>query len=278
MPAQLSRGIASTHTHAGASSALSQPVQLRIAVMMQGSMARSLSNCWSSCSLRCAPQRNATRSRRLTHTVKAIGWDPEGILSAPVGNHIQRRTFQKQVEQDKDLAAKVEAEQQRLREELIQKRESRVLPTTPQQAVEYFLDTEGSEMEFEVARCRPMLTKDFFQFLEREITSERLAATPNEDRLAELSILQQYLEEVVEAVDKATSTIAAPAERLRTLLMSKDKAATLYEMAGNNEIDQDLIKLLEQNIAGAQAAGNEDAVTFLTKIANAARKFVMTSV
>ncbi len=44
---------------------------------------------------------------------------------------------------------------------------------------------------------------------------------------------------------------------------------------GNNEIDQPLIELLEQNIEGASMAKNEDAVKFLTKVRDAARKFVL---
>lgn len=107
-----------------------------------------------------------------------------------------------------------------------------------------------------------------------------------------MSILQQYVEEALAALDAVTKTMTAPADRLRRLLTAKDKAAMLYEMAGtcrvaavvsathacagNNEIDQPLIELLDQNIAGASMASNEDAVKFLTKIRDAARKFVLT--
>lgn len=35
--------------------------------------------------------------------------------------------------------------------------------------VEYLLDTEGDEMTFEVARCRPLLTEDFFTYLKDQI-------------------------------------------------------------------------------------------------------------
>lgn len=123
--------------------------------------------------------------------------------------------------------------------------------------------------------------------------TERLGSNPDEERVAELSMLQQYLEEALAALDAVTKTMTAPADRLRRLLTAKDKAAMLYEMAGawrawlcvglptpcatgNNEIDQPLIELLDQNIAGASMANNEDAVVFLTKIRDAARKFVLT--
>lgn len=39
--------------------------------------------------------------------------------------------------------------------------------------MEYFLDTEAPEMEFEVARCRPRLTPDFFAYLDRRIGARK---------------------------------------------------------------------------------------------------------
>ncbi len=45
-------------------------------------------------------------------------------------------------------------------------------------------------------------------------------------------MLQQYLEEALTALEEVTKTMAAPADRLRKLLMAQDKATTLYEMAG----------------------------------------------
>ena len=44
--------------------------------------------------------------------------DPEGILAAPKGGHIARRSLQKQVMEDKELAKQVEAERERARAEL----------------------------------------------------------------------------------------------------------------------------------------------------------------
>lgn len=121
--------------------------------------------------------------------------------------------------------------------------------------------------------------------------NERLGSNPDDERIAELALLQQYLEEALAALDAVTKTMTAPADRLRRLLTAQDKAAMLYEMAGawvwwlartqspmfsgNNEIDQPLIELLDQNIAGASMANNEDAVKFLSKIRDAARKFVL---
>lgn len=61
---------------------------------------------------------------------------------------------------------------------------------------------------------------------------ERFATVPDEDRLAELEGLREYLKAAVEAVDTAAASLAAPQERLKRLLEAKDKKAMLLEMAG----------------------------------------------
>jgi hypothetical protein len=132
-------------------------------------------------------------------------------------------------------------------------------------------------MEFEVARCRPRLTPDFFATLDRLVGIERLSPQPDEDRLAELETLRDYLKEGLEAVETAVKVVAAPAERLKKLLESKDKKATLLDMAANNEIDQGFFNLLEQNIEGATAAGQTEAAEFMKKVMQAARRYAVTA-
>ena len=61
---------------------------------------------------------------------------------------------------------------------------------------------------------------------------QRFANPPNENRLAELESLRDFLKETLSLLDKRTQEMAAPAERLKALLMSKDKKATILEMAG----------------------------------------------
>ena len=61
---------------------------------------------------------------------------------------------------------------------------------------------------------------------------QRFASPLNENRLAELESLREFLKETVALLDSRTKQIAAPAERLKALLMSKDKKATILEMAG----------------------------------------------
>ncbi len=46
-------------------------------------------------------------------------------------------------------------------------------------------------------------------------------------------------------------------------------------LAGDNQIDQPLLDLLQQNIAAAKAGGQNDAATFMEKVHDAARKFIM---
>ena len=51
--------------------------------------------------------------------------DPDGILAAPKGGHIARRTLAKQVAQDQELTAQLEAERLKGAEELRARREVR---------------------------------------------------------------------------------------------------------------------------------------------------------
>lgn len=108
--------------------------------------------------------------------------------------------------------------------------------------------------------------------------------------------------------------MAAPKERLTQLLSSKDKRATLLEMAGESvrqpsgtntqliikfaavsmpkcfknhtsllkyadagggQLDDALLKLLQQNIDAARAAGQEDPAQFMEKIRDAAKRFTL---
>lgn len=176
---------------------------------------------------------------------------------------------------DQEAQATIATFMQAQKEEVDARRESRVVPEDPHDLIEFFLTTEGPDMEFEVARCRPQLTKDFFSTLDKLVGIERFSPAPDEDRLAELETLRDYLTAVVEAVDKATAAVAAAPERLKKLLASKDKKATLLEMAGEGEIDQALMDLLEQNINGAEAAGMTEAAEFMTKVRQAAGRYLI---
>ncbi len=111
------------------------------------------------------------------------------------GGHIQRRLSQKQQQANEQYEQQMEQQRAAARAELEAQRavcalcdgdneylisppsqqypvrlQARVLPTTPDETVDYLLQTDASEMEFEVARCKPMLTADFMQHLERCIS------------------------------------------------------------------------------------------------------------
>ena len=45
--------------------------------------------------------------------------------------------------------------------------------------------------------------------------------------------------------------------------------------AGDNEIDEGLLKLLQQNIEAARAAGQEQPALFMEKIRDAAKRFML---
>jgi len=201
--------------------------------------------------------------------------DPEGILAAPQGGHIQRRTFQKQVAESEEMAERVEAERQKAREALMAKRAARSPPSEARALVEYFLETEADELEYEVARTRPALSEDFFKELDAEVGTARFAKVVNEDRVAELEMLRDFLKQAIAAFDAQAAALAAPAERMRKLLTAKDKRATLLEMAGANEIDKELVALLDTNAKAAKSAGQEEAAEFLGKVRDAARKFLI---
>jgi hypothetical protein len=55
--------------------------------------------------------------------------------------------------------------------------QARVVPDTDAGLVEYFLDTDAREIEFEIGRLRPRLSKAFFDYIQREIAEIKFAVT-----------------------------------------------------------------------------------------------------
>lgn len=217
-----------------------------------------------------APQRGLVQ-------IANVGWDPEGILPPPVPHHITRRGYEKKIAEDAEYKEKVERQLQADKEARRQAREARVVPDSHKDLLEFFLTTEGSEMEFEVARCRPKLTEEFFSFLKSEIGSLRFGVNQTvevEDRIGEIEVLQKVLREGVEAYDTLTTDLVDARDRLQRILVAKDKRATLLEMAGENELDRPLLALLDENIASATQANQEQAAVFMNKIRSAVVKYI----
>lgn len=66
------------------------------------------------------------------------------------------------------------------------------------------------------------------------VGQERFGKVVNEDRLAELEGLRDFLRDGVQQVDAQTQKLAAPVDRMKQLLTAKDKKAMLLEMAGGS--------------------------------------------
>jgi hypothetical protein len=60
---------------------------------------------------------------------------------------------------------------------------------------------------------------------------ERFAAKPDEERLAELDMLRQYLDEAKQAVDIAVASNISAVERMKKLLTAPDRKEMIREMA-----------------------------------------------
>ena len=104
---------------------------------------------------------------------------------------------------------------------------------------------------------------------------EQLSLEKDEDKLAELDLLREYLNEAIETIDRATQEVASAPDRLKKLLESPNKKDTLRDMAADGEIDAAFMDLLDQNIEGAEEAGREDVAEFKKKIKVACAKFAM---
>ncbi|KAI8476343.1 MAG: hypothetical protein J3K34DRAFT_401973 [Monoraphidium minutum] len=227
----------------------------------------------------------------------ATEWDPDNVLGPAGQGHIQRNLMKKQIEKDSEFAAAVSATKDDIRRQVLLRRSQRSPPDDPAELVEYFLNSDAEDMEYEVARCRPKLTPEFFKALDGMIGAERFdapktglvsaaaaaredadaAAAKSEERLAELELLRRYLEEAAEAVDKAVASTSTAVERMKKLLGAKDKKAMIIEMTEANEIDVPLMDLLQQNIDGARMAGQEEAAAFMEKVKAAAAKYLISS-
>mmetsp|Transcript_3511 Transcript_3511/g.10215 ORF Transcript_3511/g.10215 Transcript_3511/m.10215 type:complete len:262 (-) Transcript_3511:25-810(-) len=217
------------------------------------------------------------QQQRPSVVARSASWDPEDLYkNAPemtglidrklMGNRAQDDQKQKTVMQKFMDAAKAETQA---------KRDARVVPEDNYELIAFLLDTEATDMQYEVARCRPLLTDEFFEVLNKQIGMEQLSLEKDEDKLAELELLREYLNEAVETIDNATKAVASAPERLKKLMESPDKKSTLRDMAANGEIDQAFFDLLDQNIDGAEEAGREDVVEFMQKVKVAAAKFMV---
>lgn len=221
--------------------------------------------------------RRLTTNQRPTSKISCVGWDPEGILGPPQTGHLARREFQRRLERDAEAREAFQRQVQEEKERRRILRQSRVVPDTSEELIEYFLDTEAQEVEIEIARLRPRLNQEFFSHLQFELGQLRFAVSKTEameDRLIELEALQKALLEGTGAYDKLQADLITAKNSLTKILTSKDVKATLLELVEKNELNRSLLTLLDENLADAHRANQKQAAEFMEKLRVAVLKYI----
>merc|ERR1712216_327983 len=137
----------------------------------------------------------------------------------------------------------------------------------PEALVRYFFETEINELEYEIVRCRPLLTDDFFNSLKASIEKEE--GLEKEKREALYTVTSGF----VGFVDQTTKAMLQPRERMMKLLTAKDKKAMILEMVETGELD--INYGVAQDERKHRSRGGIDArPDFMKKIYNACSKFV----
>ncbi|KAI5655648.1 hypothetical protein M9H77_32835 [Catharanthus roseus] len=220
---------------------------------------------------------SSSKFRKFSTKIRCVAWDPEGILGAPQGGHISRLEFKKRFEKDSDAREAFERQVREEKERRRALRESRAVPDTAAGLVDYFLDTEARELEFEIARLRPRLNEEFFSHLRLELGKLRFAVSKTqdmEDRVIELEALQKALQEGTEAYDKLQTDLVIARKSLTKIFSSEDVKATLLDMVETNELNRSLLTLLDENIANAHVANQKEAADYMEKIRSAVLKYI----
>lgn len=221
--------------------------------------------------------RRLTTNQRPTSKISCVGWDPEGILGPPQTGHLARREFQRRLEREAEAREAFQRQVQEEKERRRILRQSRVVPDTSEELIEYFLDTEAQEVEIEIARLRPRLNQEFFSHLQFELGQLRFAVSKTEameDRLIELEALQKALLEGTGAYDKLQADLITAKNSLTKILTSKDVKATLLELVEKNELNRSLLTLLDENLADAHRANQKQAAEFMEKLRVAVLKYI----
>ncbi|KAK3434546.1 uncharacterized protein LOC104441873 [Eucalyptus grandis] len=224
-----------------------------------------------------AGSRSFHRLRHAPTRISCVKWDPEGLFGPPQTGHIARSEFRRRLEKDAEAREEFERHVREENERRRAVRESRDVPDTPAELVEYFLDTEAQEIEFEIARMRPRLNEEFFAHLQFELGQLRFSVSKTEDmedRLIELEALQKALLEGTEAYEKMQVDLVKAKNNLTKILTSKDVKATLLEMVEQNELNRSLLTLLDENIANAQKGNQEKIAAYMEKLRAAVLKYM----
>ena len=184
---------------------------------------------------------------------------------------IDKRLAVRKAKMEAEMAAKAKEDWLKNRAELEATRAARVLPSAedPSSIVKYFFETEINEMEYEIVRCRPLLTDAFFAHM-----TSTMATEADENERGKFEALFKVTADFVGFVDKTAKSLAAPKDRLRKLLEAKDKKAMILEMVDKDELDLNLMALLKTNINTAKENKLLREAEFMEKIYNACSKFV----
>ncbi|ONK55853.1 uncharacterized protein A4U43_C10F1640 [Asparagus officinalis] len=156
-------------------------------------------------------------------------------------------------------------------------REARVAPDTIEGLLEYFLDTDARELEFEISRLRQRLTKEFFDHIKLELGQLRFAVNRTqemEDRMIVLEAIQKVLLEGTEAYDKMEKDLVSTKEKLMRILQSKDKKTTLLDMVEQNELNRSVLALLDENIASAIENNQKEAAAYMESVRATMLKYI----
>jgi len=202
-----------------------------------------------------------------------IAYDPDGLFpdvdETSSSMLIDRRLSIKAAEAEKEMEEELKKKHKEEREKLQAERDARVQPQNdPEGLVQYFFETEINEMEYEIVRCRPLLTDEFFNALKASI--ETADGLDKERREALFTVTSGF----VGFVDQTTKAMLQPRERMMKLLTAKDKKAMILEMVETGELDINLMALLKTNENTAREAGLLKEAEFMQKIYNACAKFV----
>ncbi|KNA06393.1 hypothetical protein SOVF_181510 [Spinacia oleracea] len=220
-----------------------------------------------------------TKSFKIPSTPKiSCVWDPEGVFKTPAQTgHFARLDMKKGIEKEADAKDDYERYLKNEKERREALRQARVIPDTDSELIEYFLDTEAQEIEYEIARLRPRLNDGFFKQLQSELGHLRFAMAKTEemeDRVFELEALQKAILEGIEGYDKMQSELVKAKESLTKIFTSKDVNKTLLDMVELNELNMSLVTLLDENIASANRSDQKQAAEYMEKLRASVLKYV----
>lgn len=102
---------------------------------------------------------------------RSASWDPENLYknSPEMTGLIDRKLMGNRAQEDKTQKTVMQKFMDAAKAETQAKRDARVVPEDKYELIAFLLDTEATDMQFEVARCRPLLDDEFFEVLNKQI-------------------------------------------------------------------------------------------------------------